>query len=251
MSDVVAARETFVPRSRFARFFGASPLSPEMRPLYRAALGEVLVGDMLDTLGPRWDVLHVVPIDGGAKDIDHLVIGPPGVFSITTESFPGQEIKLNGDLLTVGTQRFDDVSDARSLGESAAELLSRAARRSVSVTPLLVVVTPTKLGFREQPAGVTVVSSRHLLHHLNHLAPTLSGEDVASISDVAEQDTTWQSTPAPILDVHQLGDDFDSLRAEVLEAMQIRAFWGVAAGAIAAFGIWAAIAAIVHAVSSR
>jgi Nuclease-related domain len=246
MSDVVTAQLATPRRSRLARLFGVNPVTPENRPSYRAAVGELLVGDMLDTLGPRWDVLHVVPIDGGAKDIDHLVIGPPGVFSITTENFPGQEIKVSGDLLTVGSQRFDDIADARSLGESAAELLSDAAGSPVVVNPMLVVVTPTKLSLKEQPDGVCVIGSRHLLQYLNRLDRTLSGTDVASISDVADRHTTWQSSPAPIQDVHQLGDDFDALRAAVREATQVRVFWGILALAGLAVAVWVSAWMILH-----
>ncbi len=63
MSEVIAAQLDVPPRSRLARLFGRSPLTPETRPKYRAALGELLVGDMLDNLGTRWDVLNVVPRD--------------------------------------------------------------------------------------------------------------------------------------------------------------------------------------------
>src|SRR5471032_1038231 len=77
MSVVVTTQLATPPRSGLSRIFGRSPLTPKTRPLYRAALGELLVGDMLDNLGPRWDVLHVVPVDESCKDIDHLVIGPP------------------------------------------------------------------------------------------------------------------------------------------------------------------------------
>jgi hypothetical protein len=246
MSAVVNAFVSTPPRSRLARMFGRSPLAPHTRPLYRGALGELVVGDMLDNLGPRWDVLHVVPVDDSGKDIDHLVIGPPGVFAITTENFPGQEIKVNGDFLAVGSQRYDDISRARELGQSAAELLGAVAGRPIEVHPLLVVVTPTKLVLRQQPEGANVLGSRQLLHYLDRLDGTLDGVEVAFISDVADRSTTWPAAPGPAEDVQQLTDDFTALRSAVLDAARVRVFWGIVGFALVAALAWGSTALIVE-----
>lgn len=246
MTEVVDAQAHVSPRSRVARFFGQSPLTAETRVMYRAAVGELLVGDMLDNLGPRWDVLHVVPMDGAAKEIDHLVIGPPGVFAIVTENFPGQEVKVTGDSLTVGGQQFDDIVTARQLGERASELLGSATSRPVAVSPLLVIVGSTRLALREQPAGVTVVGSRQLLHYLEKLDRTLHGTDIASISDVADRGTTWQAAPAEAPDVQQLSHDFGELRSAVQEATQARVFWAVVGFALVAVCAWVTTALVVQ-----
>jgi hypothetical protein len=246
MSEVVDAQASVPARSRLSRFFGQSPLSPQTKPMFRAAVGELLVGEMLDHLGPRWDVLHVVPIDGGAKDIDHLVIGPPGVFAVITENFPGQEIKVSADTLTVGGQQFEEIPTARHLGERAAYLLGSAAAKPVQVTPLLVIVNPTKLALREAPEGVTVVGSRQLLHFLEKADRTLSGADIASISDVADRDTTWQTTPVPAQDVQQLSASFSELKSEVQEATQARVFWAIVGFAVVAICLWVTAALLVQ-----
>jgi hypothetical protein len=246
MSAIVETQLTTPPRSRLARLFGRSRLTPEARPFYRAALGELVVGDMLDNLGPRWDVLHVVPVDVSGTDIDHLVIGPPGVFAITTETFPGQEIKVNGDFLAVGNQRFDDIAVARELGQKAAELLSAAAGRPIAVKPLLVVVTPTRLSLRQQPDGASVIASNQLLHYLDKLDRTLAGAEVAFISDVADRHTTWRAGPGPAQDTQQLTHDFAALRAEVQGATQARVFWGVAGFALIAGCVWVSTAMVVQ-----
>jgi hypothetical protein len=246
MSAVVNAALSEPPRSRVARLLGLSPLPAHTRPLYRGALGELLVGDMLDNLGPRWDVLHVVPVDDSGKDIDHLVIGPPGVFAITTENFPGQEIKVNGDFLAVGSQRYDDIATARELGQSAAELLGAVAGRPVTVHPLLVVVTPTKLVLRQQPEGANVLGSRQLLHYLDRLDHVLDGAEVAFISDIADRDTTWRAAPGLAQDTQQLTDDFTALRAAVQDATRARVFWGVVGFAAVAVAVWGTTALIVQ-----
>jgi Nuclease-related domain len=246
MTEVVDAQAGVAQRSRIARFFGQSPLSAATKPMFRAAAGELLVGDMLDNLGPRWDVLHVIPIEGGAKDIDHLVIGPPGVFAIITENFPGQEIRVNGDSLSVGSRQFDEIATARDLGERAARLLGSAAAKPVVVSPLVVIVNPTRLALREPPDGVTVVGSRQLLHHLEKLERTLSGADIASISDVADRDTTWQATPVAAQDVQQLSATFGELKSAVQDATQARVFWAIVGLAVLALCLWVSTAMVVQ-----
>jgi Nuclease-related domain len=48
-------------------------------------LGERLVGEHLGGLGDTWRVLHAVPLGRRGKDIDHLVLGPRGLFVINTK----------------------------------------------------------------------------------------------------------------------------------------------------------------------
>jgi hypothetical protein len=246
MTEVLAAQAAIAPRSRLGRIFGRGPLTRETRSKYREAIGEALVGDMLESLGPRWDVLHVVPVDDGANEIDHLVVGPPGVFAIVTENYPGEEVRVDGDSLTVGGRQLDEIANARERGESAAKLLSAAASIPVDVTPILVIVSSTRLALRQRPEGVTVLGSRQLLHYLEKHDRTLSGGDVASVSDAAERDTTWRTSPAQVQDVEQLSRDFGALRAEVDRATRARVFWAIVGFALLAGVIWLATAMLVQ-----
>jgi hypothetical protein len=238
MSEIVAAQRTTPTRSRVAKFFGASPLEPRTRPLYRAALGELLVGDTLDHLGPEWDVLHVVPVDEDGRDIDHLVIGPPGVFTLTTENMLGDEVWIGGETMLVDNKHRDDILAAKTLAETASGLLSTASGRTVTVEPILVLVNPKRLVLREQPSGLIVVSSKHLLRWLKSLDRTLEGEDVANISDVADRNSTWLAAVAPLEDTPQLNRDFGELREQVRRATRVRIAWGILAFAILCTVIW-------------
>jgi Nuclease-related domain len=54
----------------------------------RGALAEEHVGGLLDGLPrDRWRVIHDASL--GRGNVDHIVIGPPGVFTIETKSHPG------------------------------------------------------------------------------------------------------------------------------------------------------------------
>ena len=85
MGEVLRRQETVPSRSAPARFFGLSPLHPDSVSWYWGALGEMAVGRELSKLGPEWMVLHAVPVGSGDSDIDHVLIGPPGVFTINTK----------------------------------------------------------------------------------------------------------------------------------------------------------------------
>jgi Nuclease-related domain len=251
MSEIVAAQQSLPPRSMVARIFGLPPLTRTTRALYRAALGELVVGEALDHLGSEWDVLHVVPLASSGTEIDHLVIGPPGVFAITTESFPGEVLKVTGETLQVGARNPDDIRAATLLAESAEELLAAAAGKPVSVKPLMVVVNSTKLVLREQPAGLTVVSARHLVRWLKSLERTLAGTDVAFTSDIAERTTTWQTDPETPENTLQLHDDFETLRAQVDDAAKARIFWGIIGLGVLSAVIWASTAMLLSELARR
>ncbi len=126
-------------RSRAQRFWGVDPVAPAARSWFKGALGERRVAAELDRLGPAFTVLHAVPIGTGSTDIDHLVIGPTGVFSINTKNHSGQQVFVGGGSFMVGGGRTSHIGAAQSEGRKATRLLSTAAGGSFSVQPLLVV----------------------------------------------------------------------------------------------------------------
>jgi hypothetical protein len=244
IGHIVSAQQDQPPRSIAARIFGGSPLAPRARHLYRAALGELAVGEMLDQLGPRWDILHVVPVGDGL--IDHLVIGPPGVFAITTANYPAQEVRISGDSMTVGGETVDDIPDVRRVAHNAAERLSAAAGRPVVVEPMIVVIDSGKLVVRDEPAELTVIPSKQLLKTLIKLDRTMAGAVVAYISDIAERATTWDATATAPEEALRLSHDFADLREQVRAATQTRIFWGVVGFAVICATAWISTATIVE-----
>ncbi len=146
-------------RSRAQRFWGVDPVAPAARSWFKGALGERRVAAELDRLGPVFTVLHAVPIGTGSTDIDHLVIGPTGVFSINTKNHSGQQVFVGGGSFMVGGGRTSHIGAAQSEGRKATRLLSTAAGGSFSVQPLLVVaagpdhVRQEACSCRRAPAG--------------------------------------------------------------------------------------------------
>jgi hypothetical protein len=82
--------------------------------------GERKVADRLARLPQAWTVLHALPVGARGADIDHLVIGPGGVFTINTKHHPDARIWVGGDTFLVNGKRYPYVRNAR---HEAARLL--------------------------------------------------------------------------------------------------------------------------------
>ena len=54
--------------------------------------GEEEVAWRMRKLGDGWHVLHSVPVGEKDSDIDHVVIGPPGVFTLNTKNHSRKKV---------------------------------------------------------------------------------------------------------------------------------------------------------------
>jgi hypothetical protein len=223
MRDVVLAQSVASPRSRALRILGANPLTPVSRLSYRGALGELLVGDVLENLGQRWDVLHDLSL--GETILDHLVIGPAGVFTVHTANYSEQDVVVNGSVLLVDGEPRYHIGSAMVEAEAASRLLTAATGVPVRVRPLVVVVEPKRISVKASAAPVRVIASYQLERMLTRAVATLCGDEVALISDHADLATTWPSAETPGLDTQQLHRDFADVRAQVRSALVRRIFW--------------------------
>ncbi len=249
MSDVVLAQSAVPPRGRVARILGLSPLSAQSRMSYNGALGELLVGDVLENLGGNWDILHDLPLALSGALLDHLVIGPAGVFAVHVSNPTDNDFILVSDRLPVGHEAYDHLSAARAQAAAAAALLSAASPSPVIVRALLVVVEKRFLGARVA-ADAVVIPLNDLERFVTGAARTLTGAEVARISDLADLATTWPDAPAPRLDVQSLHRQLAVVRAEVRAALLHRVLWGTLGIALLYLAVWILVARAVSVIIS-
>ena len=248
MSDVVIAQSVAPARSLAGRLFGSSPLTPESRDSYQGALGELLVGDVLENLGTNWDVLHDLPLGHSTQHggvLDHLVIGPAGVYAVHVANYTDRDVVIDGDRLLLGGDERHDIAVAQAEAEAAARLLSAASGSAVRVRPLLVVVNPRRLSVRAAASGVRVIPSYQLERFLSRAPRTLSGDEVARISDLADLASTWPNAAPERLDVRQLHRQFAVVRDEVRGAVVHRVLWTALGVGVLYAGVWTLIASFV------
>ncbi|MBI1758539.1 MAG: NERD domain-containing protein [Actinobacteria bacterium] len=78
-----------------------------------------------DRLPAAWRVIHAIPLGTDGGDVDHLVIGPGGVFTINTKYHRGARVGVGRDVVVArGTPR-SHVEKAR---REAVRVLARTNR---------------------------------------------------------------------------------------------------------------------------
>lgn len=228
MAKLLQEQDRLPPRGFPGRLFGRSPLSSETEPWYKGALGEVAVARLLAGLGPGYTVLHAVPVGKGNSDIDHVVIGPAGVFTLNTKNHAGQGVWIAGGTFMVNGQKLQHVRNSVHEAVRAARLLSQAVGRPVAVAALLVVVDPAKLTIKEKPEGVEVIDSRSLQRWFAQQPQRLQAEDVRRISEAANAPAVWHENPPEFDDPAGVTARFATLHRTVRSArLRRRLWWGL------------------------
>ncbi|MHC6220758.1 nuclease-related domain-containing protein [Arthrobacter sp. MMS24-S77] len=225
IEKLLVDRDSAPSRSLLGRIFGVDPLSPENLPWYKGALGEVAVGRILEHLGPEWTVLHAVPVGAGTSDIDHVLIGPAGVFTLNTKNHAGQSVWVAGQTLMVAGKKQRHLHNASYESARAAKLLTSAANHAVEVSGVVVIVAPKSMTVRESPSGVAVVTDRQLLRWLNGRPTVLTPRQVDLAAAAAVRPGTWHRNPLAGADVAALQHEFAALRTLVDRARRRRAGW--------------------------
>ncbi len=135
----------------------------------RGAEGEEVVGQILDRLAvDGWHVLH--DISFGRGNIDHVAIGPGGVFAVETKSHAGR-ISLDG-------------LDQKMLTQAYAEKKTLEENLGLPVRPLLVFSRAYVMGsVPAQRRGVTILPARMLPHFFSRQRPTLSPDQARAVHD--------------------------------------------------------------------
>lgn len=190
LAQADALRAAAPRRGFWARIFGPPPPDHSWRV---GARGEQLVGRELARLiakDPRWLCLHAVPVGTEGSDIDHVVIGPGGVFTLNTKHHPGGRVWVGSRTVMVNGTRVPYLRNAHHEAERASRLLSAAVGFPVDVQGVVVVIAGA-LTVRDQPADALVIGRRHLRRWLQLVSPQLTSEEITAVYDVARRSTTW------------------------------------------------------------
>ena len=250
MQECLARQEVATPRGRLARALGSSPLHPDARSGYSGALGEIVVANALAQLGEGWTVLHAVPVGSTNAEIDHLILGPGGIFTISTVNHSGKKIWIGGSTFLVNGYKQEHMRNSAHQAEWASRQLSSVTGRPATVTPLIVVVNPSSITTGRKQPRVTVLSSNTLKRWLMKRPRVLSDRAVAHFSMFAEERSTWHTEPVTITDTTDRLRRFGELRIAVDAARQRTSLWLFVLGVGAILITPIAIAQIVRLLAS-
>lgn len=171
-----------------ARVFG---VHTDERAYRVGADGEEAVAWRMRKLGDGWHVIHSVPVGEKGSDIDHVVIGPAGVFTLNTKNHSSKKVWVAEKAFLVSGQKTNYLRNSRHEAARASKLLTDACGFDVPVKPIIVVMA-AELNIKAQPADVHVVPRKRIGKWLQRRPSTLSPPAVESIYEMARRDTTWQ-----------------------------------------------------------
>ena len=212
-------------RSIIQCFFGADPIVPRARAVYRGALGEVAVAATLTEMGPGWFVVHEVPIGVVGAPVHHVLIGPPGVFTISLHNHAGREVWVRSQGFTAGLENHSHIRDAETAADRASTLLSEAGGFAVNAIPCVVVLDSRTMTIAKPPRRVAVLTPRQLFGWLSQLPPKLSPHEAALLGMYAEERSTWHEEPCEQEDVRECVHRFRELQDAVSTARRRRVLW--------------------------
>jgi len=159
----------------------------EMLRWRRGAMGEESTALILDALASRrWKVWHDLAVPGSRANLDHLVVGPTGVWLLDTKTTTGAISTRWGKVRVAGRQL--DVSSTAWEAEVVAGELSRDLGwpGGLEVTPLVVLHGLGRRRRTARSAGITVVAPEALERTLKGGRRTLTRSDVAAVASRVE-----------------------------------------------------------------
>ena len=150
----------------------------------RGAAGERRTARLLSPLERHgWAILHDLAIPRSQANIDHLVIGPGGVFVIDSKQYRGRlELDASGRLWHGHYPLTPTLRAVSFEADQAAQVLPDPG---VAVVPIVAVHGAQAPWGKVVADGVPVVSARRLPSMLRHLPAVLGPERVAALANQA------------------------------------------------------------------
>ncbi|MEU9082304.1 nuclease-related domain-containing protein [Streptomyces sp. NPDC048357] len=153
--------------------------------------GERRVGEELDRLTRQgWHVLHSVPLPRQV-DIDHLLIGPGGVFTVNTKRHPRKTVWVGDDMVKINGGKAQPYGiKSRSEAQRARKVLEEHCDFAVPVEPVLVFVDVLTLDVVATQLTIRVYQEREV-SALAPLSGVFSAPQIEQIYGVARDRRAW------------------------------------------------------------
>jgi len=167
-------------------------LRPIARRLNRGERGELHVADALEELRVEgYKPIHDIVADG--FNIDHVLVGPGGVFAIETKfrSGKGEITFRNGEGLFVGNraEEKDCLKQARGNAAAVQEIIEETCGRREWVTPLVVFVGEWRVKDDWRDTNVRVFTPDRLGRYIRNQQPRLKHSEIHLIASHLERST--------------------------------------------------------------
>ena len=195
VEELLRNHSTTPTRNAFGRIFGLSPLADDSVSWYLGAVGEIAVGKILAFLPPEWRAFHALPIGTKGSDIDHLVIGPGGIFTLNTKHHRGKAVWVGGRTLMVSGQKLPHIRNAEYEASRVTKMLQQRMPLLPAVQATVVLVSPKTLTIKTKPELVKIVADTGLRRWLLSRPIVLGSIQLAELGALIDDPATW---PAPV-----------------------------------------------------
>jgi hypothetical protein len=155
------------------------------------AVGEETTARHLAELGDAWRVVHSVPVGTQGSDLDHLAIGPSGVFVLNSKMRPGADVKVTDRGVRVAGVWERCLHTSRHEGDRVRRVLAKHGF-DVPVRALVVFIGIKSLSVGQTRPDVAVLSVDDVAWWLRGQPPLLASDQIEAIYDVARRRATWQ-----------------------------------------------------------
>jgi len=165
----------------------------ELKAFTKGAEGEQKVRRILKNLPPNYSTLSDF-VNGQKGNIDFVVVGPTGVFTIEAKNYRGGNITFQNGVLYRNDYPFkkDVLKQTYAESKYLSEYLYKSLGLSFPVTPILVFTNPyTKLRFGLHPVnGVYVIGTSWLIKLIQQRQPTLNPDHCTKIKNEIKKYTS-------------------------------------------------------------
>jgi len=159
-------------------------VSEDARNWRRGARGERCTARQLDRLTDRgWVVFHDLAVPGCRANVDHLAVGPSGIFLIDSKNWRGRLVFAPDGTLWHGS--YPMTAALATIGFEVAAIAGALGTPCSAVEPLLVIHGSTIPRGEQFLGGVGVLPGRQLFPTLLALPPRLSAQQVTELAERA------------------------------------------------------------------
>lgn len=138
-----------------------------------------------------WRYVHSVPVGAKGSDIDHVLVGPGGVFTLNTKAHPGARIWVGANTFMVNGHKQPYLRNSRHEAARASRLLTAATGSTIKARSVVVLVDPGSITIRTPPPDVAITTRRGLHRWASALPPVLSDQEVETIFNQVRRSSTW------------------------------------------------------------
>lgn len=159
------------------------------RAEHAALREEQKIAAELADLPAGWYVLQTLDIqcfdhhDPDDLHVDHVVVGPGGVFTIYVEHQPAAKVWVSEHAVTINGRESNRLRRARFEARRSSGVLSDACGFNVTVQSVLILIDAATMQTMSHPAEVHVRTQHDIRDWLCRQPPRLDGEMIRAIYD--------------------------------------------------------------------